>query len=91
MKVISEIKTAEDAIQYWRGCLLQLDSQPDDKVAYDMVRVVGSPNWDDLYKEGEGSATIVGVFDLVAELEVPSQADAIRHQKWEKVKRLLAS
>jgi hypothetical protein len=81
MDEVRELKSLEDALNYWRSCVKRLGASgviDDMDIAYDMVRVVGNDRFDDWY----AAPNFAAIFDLAAELEVPGASRAARQQNW---------
>jgi hypothetical protein len=66
---IKELHSLLDVASYWRYCIADLGHKPDQRIAYDMVQVVGRDHFDSWYSDGTGNSAFVEAFDLVAELE----------------------
>jgi hypothetical protein len=90
-KKSKDLKDLNEVLKYWQEEIQHLSSKNDEIVAGKMTNVVTNNNWDLWYNESKGNYYFVKIFDLVAELELPSDDFKRRHDLWEKVRELLDS
>lgn len=86
---ITDIKTVQDAVRYWRVCLGEWGEKPDDQIATSMVCIGGSDYFfDELYRGEDGDFS--KLFELAADLEWDyTTSDRARAQVWNEVRVLL--
>jgi len=87
---IHSLKNLADVAEFWRKCLDDLaTTEEDSRVAYDMVRVIGSDYFHDWYDGIKRDPVFAKAFDYVSELEVPLGPDYYREAKWGMVQALV--
>ncbi len=91
-KHIAELVTMQDAVTYWRTCLIDFADKDDERVAGTMVNLAGNDHFDHWYRPEEGGDILfTELFDIVVELDRPVSLTVAgtRAASWERVHRLL--
>ncbi|MEI6581790.1 MAG: hypothetical protein WCN86_02860 [bacterium] len=85
-----ELIDLHDVVVFWRYYLAKLTSDNREGIAGSMTSVVSNDRWDDWYNKPTGEPYFAAIFDLVADLEMPSTKQDPRQKEWDKVAALLA-
>ncbi len=94
-KSVVDLTSIEDALGYWKECLMDFGRKNDMEIAGCMVNLASNDHFhDDWYQKNE--PMFDELFDLVASLEVPNGIteignDTMRQTAWKRVYELLES
>ena len=84
-------KDIQSLVQYWKACIARLDTDDDERIAYDIVgSIIATPLWDKYYENDKSDLDVVAVFDAATDLELPNNihvgTDENRAKMWNSVK-----